>query len=110
MKDIKLADGDINFDYVNDVNEVIQSGTIILSTRKGEFTLSDELGMDRSSMLGKNFSKELAASDVYEALQQDERFQNIKTVVEANTHDRTAKINLTATIGGKDIEMEVDYA
>lgn len=110
MKDIKLTDGDINFNYVEDVQEVIQSGTIILSTRKGEFTLSNELGMDRSSMLGKNFSKELAASDVYEALQQDERFQNIKTAVEANTHDRSAKINLTATIEEKDIEMEVDYA
>lgn len=110
MKDIKLADGDINFDYINDVDEVIQSGTIILSTRKGEFTLSDGLGMDRSSMLGKNFNKELAASDIYDALDQDERFQNIKTSIEVNEHDRSAKINLTATIEDKEVEMEVDYA
>ena len=77
MKDIKLKDGDIELDYVTGTDEIVQSGTLILSTRRGESDLVPELGMDRSSLLGKNFSKELAVSDVYEALEQDERFTNV---------------------------------
>ena len=111
MKDIKLNDGDIELDYVTGANEVVQSGTIILSTRKGEFDLEPELGIDRSSLLGKKFSKELAVSDVYEALKQDERFTNITALASADYKDRSAKINLIATIsGGKQVEMEVGYA
>lgn len=111
MKDIKLNDGDIDLDYVTGADEIVQSGTIILSTRKGESDLIPELGMDRSSLLGKKFSKELAISDVYEALKQDERFTNVTALASSNYKDRSAKINLTATVsGGKQVEMEVGYA
>lgn len=109
MKDIKLKDGDIELDYVTGTDEIVQSGTLILSTRRGESDLVPELGMDRSSLLGKNFSKELAVSDVYEALEQDERFTNV--TASADYQYRSAKINLMATVsGGKQVEMEVGYA
>lgn len=110
MKDIKLTDRDINFDYVRDTDEILQSGTIILTTRKSEFSLAPDLGMDRTSLLGKKFSKEIAANDIYEALEQDERFQNVKTDFDVNYHDRSAKVTLTATIEDEEIGMEVDYA
>ena len=111
MKDIKLKDGDIELDYVTGTDEIVQSGTLILSTRRGESDLVPELGMDRSSLFGKNFSKELAVSGVYEALEQDERFTNVTASASANYQDRSAKINLMATVsGGKQVEMEVGYA
>lgn len=110
MKDIKLESNDIVLDYVNGTNEVIQSGKIILSTRKGEFDLEPKLGMDRSSLLGKKFSKELVASDVYDALSQEDRFSNVHTTVSTNFEGRSATINLTATVNKKQIEVQVDYA
>lgn len=110
MKDIKLVDKDINLDLVEGTNEVVQSGTIILSTRRGEFDLVPELGTDRSSLLGKGFSKEIAASDIYDALRQDDRFNNIYTTVVEDRDSRSATIHLTATVKEQQVEMEVDYA
>ena len=43
MKDIKLKDGDIELDYVTGTDEIVQSGTLILSTRRGESDLVPEL-------------------------------------------------------------------
>jgi len=53
LQDIKLDDGDIQFDYVNDNQEVIQSAEIILGTRKGEFSFAPEMGLRRANLLGK---------------------------------------------------------
>ena len=91
-------------------DEVVQSGTIILSTRRGEFDLVPELGTDRSSLLGKGFSKEIAASDIYDALRQDDRFNSIHTTVVEDRDSRSATIHLTATVKEQQVEMEVDYA
>ncbi len=110
MKDIKLVDKDINLDLVEGTDEVVQSGTIILSTRRGEFDLVPELGTNRSSLLGKKFSKEIAASDIYDALSQDNRFNDIHTTVVENRNSRSATIHLTATVKEQQVEMEVDYA
>ena len=110
MKDIELVDKDINLDLVEGTDEVVQSGTIILSTRRGEFDLVPELGTDRSSLLGKGFSKEIAASDIYDALRQDDRFNSIHTTVVEDRDSRSATIHLTATVKEQQVEMEVDYA
>ncbi|MCT3385506.1 hypothetical protein [Lactobacillus johnsonii] len=110
MKDINLVDKDINLDLVEGTDEVVQSGTIILSTRRGEFDLVPELGTDRSSLLGKGFSKEIAASDIYDALRQDDRFNSIHTTVVEDRDSRSATIHLTATVKEQQVEMEVDYA
>lgn len=110
MKDINLVDKDINLDLVEGTDEVVQSGTIILSTRRGEFDLVPELGTDRSSLLGKGFSKEIAASDIYDALRQDDRFNSIHTTVVEDRDSRSATIHLTATVKERQVEMEVDYA
>ncbi|MFQ3624109.1 hypothetical protein ACSF83_03510 [Lactobacillus johnsonii] len=110
MKDIELVDKDINLGLVEGIDEVIQSGTIILSTRRGEFDLVPELGTDRSSLLGKRFSKDIAASDIYDALNQDDRFSNIHTTVVEDRDSRSATIHLTATVKEQQVEMEVDYA
>ena len=110
MKDIELVDKDINLDLVEGIDEVVQSGTIILSTRRGEFDLVPELGTDRSSLLGKGFSKEIAASDIYDALRQDDRFNSIHTTVVEDRDSRSATIHLTATVKEQQVEMEVDYA
>lgn len=110
MKDINLVDKDINLDLVEGTDEVVQSGTIILSTRRGEFDLVPELGTDRSSLLGKEFSKEIAASDIYDALRQDDRFNSIHTTVVEDRDSRSATIHLTATVKEQQVEMEVDYA
>ena len=110
MKDIELVDKDINLGLVEGIDEVVQSGTIILSTRRGEFDLVPELGTDRSSLLGKKFSKEIASSDIYDALSQDDRFNNIHTTVVEDRNIRSATIHLTATVKEQQVEMEVDYA
>ena len=110
MKDINLVDKDINLDLVEGTDEVVQSGTINLSTRRGEFELVPELGTDRSSLLGKGFSKEIAASDIYDALRQDDRFNSIHTTVVEDRDSRSATIHLTATVKEQQVEMEVDYA
>ncbi|MCD7132947.1 GPW/gp25 family protein [Limosilactobacillus balticus] len=111
MQDIKLDNGDIRFDYVTDDEEIVQSAEIILGTRKGEFVFAPEMGLTRSNILGKHYAKELAASDVYEALQQEERIRSVKVKTDINEHDRSITLSLVADIGeGKQKEMEVDYA
>ncbi|MCC4332639.1 hypothetical protein BFD03_05530 [Limosilactobacillus reuteri] len=110
MQDIKLDDGDIRFDYVNDDQEVIQSAEIILGTRKGEFSFAPEMGLRRTNLLGKKSDVEIASSDVYEALQQEDRLKNINVKAIVNDHDRSITLKLTGNVGETKAEMEVDYA
>lgn len=110
MQDIRLEDGDIQLDYVNDNQEVIQSAEIILGTRKGEFLLAPEMGLRRANLLGKKTDGEIAASDVYEALQQEERLKNVNVKAIVNDHDRSITLKLTGDVGNTNTEMEVDYA
>ena len=110
MQDIKLSFKDIQFDYVNGNEEVIQSAEIILGTRKGEFELAPEMGLRRFNLLGKHGDTEIAASDVYEALQAEDRLSNVTVKAKVNKPNRSMTLNLTASIGDTIAEMEVDYA
>ncbi|MBB1078974.1 GPW/gp25 family protein [Limosilactobacillus sp. STM2_1] len=111
MQDIKLSAGDIQLDYITGSKEIIQSAEIILGTRKGEFVLAPEMGLNHSNLLGKKYAEEMAASDVYEAVRQEERIKNVKVDTKVDKHNRSITLNLTADIGNdKPVEMEVNYA
>lgn len=110
MQDIKLTDKDIQFDYVNGNKEVVQSAEIILGTRKGEFSFAHEMGLRRTNLLGKRSDIEIAASDVYVALQQEERLKNVNVKPILDERNRSITLKLTGNIGETKAEMEVDYA
>lgn len=111
MQDIKLVDGDMVLDYVKGNDEIVQSAEIILGTRKGEFPFDMSMGLNRTNLLGKKYSEQLAAADVYEAMSQEERLTNVSVTPTINDRERTMTLHVTAnTTQGESISEEVEYA
>lgn len=82
MKTIELVDGDIkleagNFTVVDKEVEVKQSLTSLLTIRKGEFFLDENIGLSRSNLFGKRTNKAEAHDDLIECLSQDDRVELI---------------------------------
>ncbi|PAE96784.1 DUF2634 domain-containing protein [Shouchella clausii] len=100
MKTLKLKDGDLCFEnnemqMVEGDKELAQSVAMILQTRKGEFQLEPEHGMERENLLGKAFDEELLRYDVVEAIAQEERISALEDMaVIDDLKSRQRKISL----------------
>lgn len=78
MKDAQLGStGDISFENgdiatVTGDDELEQSVSIIIQTRLGEFEPDAELGLDPENMFGKNINEEYLATDIADAITEQE--------------------------------------
>lgn len=60
--------------------EISQSLESIFRTRKGEWFLNENFGLDRTPLLAKRFDTTLAADAIAEAAAQEERIQQVESV------------------------------
>lgn len=112
MIDLGLnQDNDLDFEndlsLVEDGQEVKQSLEVILRTRKGEFFADPEMGLEQSSLLGKRYNKEIAATDIFEAIEQDGRVSDAQIVSMIQT-GRSLDIEIKARSETEMIETEVN--
>lgn len=109
MKDLLLVDGDFVFDgrdlqLVSGVDEIKQTVANNLRTRKEEFSLDENIGLDRTYLLGKDFDEEIGRADIVEAICQDERVQQVDEIdFTKDSHKRNvaATVSFTALDGTK---------
>ncbi|MBG9783593.1 DUF2634 domain-containing protein [Shouchella lehensis] len=100
MKTLKLKDGDLclennEFQMVEGDQELAQSLKMVYQTRKGEFDLDRDHGLERENLLGKAFDEELLRYDVVEATAQEERISAVEDMsVVDNLQTRQRQINL----------------
>lgn len=85
MRAPKIVDGDLVFEngdvvMVEGDEELAQSLQSVFQTRKGEWFLNENHGLDRSPFLVKNFDEALATDAIAEATTQEERIQRIENV------------------------------
>ncbi|KRL81815.1 DUF2634 domain-containing protein [Ligilactobacillus equi] len=113
MKDIKLnSDGDFTFadndiQVVSDLEEIEQTVSLVVKTRKGEFFADENLGMDQSFLTEKGATDTYIASCITDALSQEERVINANvTKIERNNRDLTIAFTVNLN-DGQMIESEV---
>jgi hypothetical protein len=85
MRAPKIVDGDLVFEngdvvMVEGDEELAQSLRTVFQTRKEEWFLNSEHGLDRSPLLVKKFDEVLAADAIAEATVQEERVQRIENI------------------------------
>ncbi|MCT0948618.1 hypothetical protein EFL45_04080 [Weissella confusa] len=110
MRDILLADdGDIDFAHAIDADqEVMQSIRIILETTLGSFIGDNDMGLDTSDLIGKQYNERYAVTAIRDALAQETRITSVNNVViAANLTTRTATVSLDLIIGGARQSTEV---
>ncbi|QBO37288.1 DUF2634 domain-containing protein [Periweissella cryptocerci] len=116
MKDIRIEDGDlvmnssVDFELVEDNDEVVQAVRNILSIRLGEFVYDNEVGLDYSELNNKNFNLDYLQGDFEDALAKDSRIESIKSIeFDFNPRSRTlfVKLALAGRLNEIDLEMEV---
>lgn len=96
----KIAFGDLvlennDFVMVEGDEELVQSVQSNLKTRKGEWFLDENFGLDRTNILEKNNNKDLIHDDIVEACCQDERIATVEElVITDNRHGRSRLITL----------------
>ena len=84
--DLSIVDGD---------EELVQSVSLTLQTRKGEFFLESEHGLVLDNLLGKVANATEAKEDIVEAISQETRIAAIESVIIADDRkQRTRSISL----------------
>ncbi|MFB7260361.1 MULTISPECIES: contractile injection system sheath initiator [Bacillati] len=113
MKTLKLVDGDLVFtdgelEMVEGDEELKQALEMILKIRLGEFFLEENVGLDRTHLLTKQFDEELAHYDIVEALMQEERIEEISEITfSLDKTKRLLTVSVTVKkIDGTTIELE----
>lgn len=114
MSDIKLFEGDLDLGIVDlklfdskekEPLDLLQSVTIILSTRLGEFPFDENLGLVWENLFGKNYNPEYLTTDITNALmEQEPRIQQI-TSIDFVTEGRKLIIKI-AMVGTDGNEMK----
>ncbi|WPZ17783.1 DUF2634 domain-containing protein [Geobacillus subterraneus] len=111
MRAPKLVDGDLVFEngdvvMVDGDEEMVQSLTVILRTRKGEWFLNEQFGLDFSPFLTKKFDEVLATDAIAEAAAQEERIQQVEHV-SFRREGRSLTVNATfIKSDGQPLQME----
>lgn len=96
-------------EIVEELEEIRQSVERILSTRKGEWFLNTEFGLNYDNLLTKQFDRELIELDVREAILQEERIDEVINIdIEHDRQDRKVKIKFVARVQSDILEGEVD--
>ncbi|MCY9197368.1 DUF2634 domain-containing protein [Bacillus atrophaeus] len=117
MKTLKLKNGDLCFEngelqMVEGDAELAQSVEMILKTSMGEFELDEHVGLDRSSILRKQFDQEEAQYDIIDAISQEERIASVESLsFSINKESRNLSVHVkmakedeeTIEIGGVDL-------
>ncbi|MBL5768235.1 DUF2634 domain-containing protein [Heyndrickxia sporothermodurans] len=113
MKSLKLLNGDLvltngEIELVDGDDELKQNLEVILKTRLGEFFLDENIGLDRTNLLTKQFDEELAHYDIVEALMQEDRVKEVSEIsFNLDKYKRILTVNLSVTkIDGTTIELE----
>lgn len=115
MKDTQLdSTGDISFEngdiaIVTDDEELEQSVSIIVQTRLGEFEPGPDLGLDPENMFGKSINEEYLATDIADAItEQEPRVASVTSVkISKPDSDRNAELNISYTkVDGTQNTME----
>jgi phage baseplate assembly protein W len=74
-----------SFLWVEGDEELAQSVRVILQTRLGEWFLNLGLGLDRNTILGKNFNEVEAKSSIIEALAEEPRISGVEEITFTKT-------------------------
>lgn len=106
--DLVIKNGQLQM--VKDEEEVCQCIERILTTRKEEFFLDADHGLEQSEFKEKRFSDERLKLHITEAVLQEERIKKVSDIeVEYLRKERGVKIFFLATTENlEDLEMEVD--
>lgn len=86
MRGLRLVDGDLAFDsnrelsMIDGLDEIAQSLFIIVQTRLGEFYLDENVGLDQSAILTKQFDEDVAHDAIVEALMEDDRVEEVTDI------------------------------
>lgn len=113
MIDLKLTtDGDLEFDQdlslVDDIEEIKQALLIILKSKKGSFFSDENMGLDQTMLIGKGYDLDYVASNIAEALKQDERVASV-VVNDIKVIGRKLQVVFVATLEHyQTIEMGVE--
>jgi Protein of unknown function (DUF2634) len=99
MRAPKIVDGDLVIEngdivMVEGDEELAQSLESVFQTRKGEWFLNENHGLDRSPFLVKKFDEALATDAIAEAAAQEERIQQVESV-SFQREGRSLKVNAT---------------
>lgn len=119
MMDLALDENnDLDFDeddltIVDGDDEITQSLGIILRTRQGEFFDDEEMGLDTSNLLGRDYDEDIGISDIIQALEeQDSRVADVDVNdLDVDDESRNLSISLSITLNddpGNEIDMEED--
>lgn len=107
MKDLQIKDHDLvlengDFKIISGEDEILQSLERILTTRKGEWFLNEEVGLDYSELEKKEADKELLRLSIIEAVLQEERIQEIKDfIIDLNRAKRALKLSFNLVLKEK---------
>jgi phage baseplate assembly protein W len=108
VKSYKVVDDDIKLEFIEGLEDVKQSVQRILSTRKGEWFLNTDFGLNFDNIITKGFSKDAIELDVTEAILQDSRIDEVVSVnIEHDRTQRIVAINFVAKVNDDIIEGEV---
>ena len=88
---------------------IIQTVKQILQTKAGEWSYDEEEGIDRNSMLGKDFNEEEVKDNILAGLLQiDDSFEIVVFECTQDKASRKLKIKFTAQYGDENlIEIEL---
>lgn len=110
MKDIELkSDGDVDFSStVGDGSEIMQSIRIILETNLGDFIGDEDMGLDTSNLLSKDYDEQYATAAIREALEQESRVSAINSItLVADRAKRVVNVKLDVVIDDNQQKTEV---
>lgn len=115
MQDLKLDDEkDLAFSkddlqLVSDTDELKQTLANLLAIQEGEFAFDDEVGLDVTGILGKDYDETIAEDNIIAAIKQDERVANAE-IIDVDTDERQLAVSLaiTATDGNDTTETEME--
>ncbi|MGG3846759.1 MULTISPECIES: DUF2634 domain-containing protein [Aeribacillus] len=111
MRAPKIVDGDIVFEngdvvMIEGDEELGQSLESVFQTRKGEWFLNENFGLDREPFLTKKFDELLAADAIAEAAAQEERIQQVENV-SFKREGRSLKVDVTfVKSDGQSLQLE----
>ena len=113
MIDIKTTDdGDLVFadddlQTATGAEEVEQSLSFLLRTRKGELFYDAGSGLDQTGLFGRGYDTQQIAANIVDCLQQDSRVLTA-AVSKTEVKDRTLYVSFSCTLdSGINIESEV---
>lgn len=110
MKTFKIRDSDLviengNLLMIGGKDEIVQSTERVLTTNKNEFFLDIDFGLDYSQIQGKGIDEESIRFAILEALNQDERVEEIEFLnIDIDRKTRNLEIDFRYTTNEGTIE------